>query len=153
MASCTVFQTPSSPRGACRQSGFTLIEILVAIAIFVFSMLAIATVQVSVIRHNSDSNLRDVSSALAAGVLDQILAINGSDGIFSEDSGPTDWPLDPKDETKTSLTVPGGGTYTARYSIGIKVPDDVPFSGLAKVTVAVSGQAGQYTVTGFKVTQ
>ncbi len=128
------------------QSGFSLIEVLVAISVFVFGMMAIASVQVDSISHNASSNTRSVSVSLAQGVMEQVLALDEKDNIFEATTTGMVWDLDP-DSAATSLDIPGAGTYNATWD----VTTDDPVNQVARVVVTVTGPRGRTAVlTGYK---
>ena len=116
------------------ESGFTLLEVLLALTIFAVGMLGIAGVQIQSLGFNRGSNTRTTTTAIAQGVMEQILARPGNDPLFESDQNNLVWDLDPN-SAATSLTLPEGGTYTATWS----VDSNAPVIDLATITVTVSG--------------
>ena len=128
------------------ESGFSLIEVIIAMAVFLIGMLAIASMQTESIRHNARSNVRSVSVSLAQGILDQILAYDEENSIFDADNANIVWDLDPA-SAATTLTIAGGGTYSASWS----VDSGNPAAGLARIDVTVTDQRNRSaTLTGYK---
>lgn len=116
------------------QSGFTLLEVLVALTIFAIGLLGIAGVQVRSIDFNSGSNTRTIATGVAQGVLEQIMTRSATDNIFKSDSPVMDFDLDP-DPAKSALTVEGGGDYLATWV----VKANTPATNVAQITVTVTG--------------
>ena len=127
-------------------SGFSLIEVLIAMAVFLIGIMAIASMQTESIRHNARSNVRSVSVSLAQGILDQILAFDEGNAVFDADNANIVWDLAPA-SAATTLTVAGGGTYSASWS----VDSGNPVAGLARIDVTVTDQLGRSSIlTGYK---
>jgi type IV pilus assembly protein PilV len=59
-----------------RQGGFTLIEILIAAAVFAFGVLAIATIQVWSMRGNASSQTITEAGNLASSEIERLLALD-----------------------------------------------------------------------------
>ena len=116
------------------QSGFTLLEVLVALTIFAIGLLGIAGVQVRSIDFNSGSNTRTIATGIAQGVLEQVMTRSATDNIFKSDSPVMDFDLDP-DPAKSALTVEGGGDYSATWVVRANTPT----ANVAQVTVTVTG--------------
>lgn len=130
------------------QSGFSLIEVLIAMFVFIVGMMAIASMQTESIRHNSRSNTRSVSVFLAQGVLDQILSFDENNAIFDASIANMVWDLDP-DSAATALNIAGGGRYSASWSVNT----NDPVNNLARVTVTVTlsnDPVRRISLTGFK---
>ena len=117
-------------------AGFTLLEMLVALTIFAVGMLGIAGLQINALDFNDNSNTRTVATAIAQGIMEQILVMKGDDPVFKSDSTDTVWDLD-TDTSATSLTVPGSGTYSATWS----VDSDAPVKDIATISITVTPQA------------
>lgn len=130
--------------------GFTLIEILIAITIFAVGLLAIAGMQANAIRHNTGSTLRTSGTALAHGVMEQVLSLN-DDEVLLRTNGVNNASIDPNnldgDNNVTTLTLQGGGTYTATWTVTV----DNPTTRISQIDVTVQDASGQQTtLTGFK---
>lgn len=131
------------------EAGFSLIEVLVAISVFVIGLLAIASIQVDSIGHNARSNTRSVSTSLAQGILETVLSYSELDNTFDGIAQGTVWDLDPA-TAATTITLPGAGTYSATWW----VRTDTPVDNVARVDVTVVGPVGPLsrtvTLTGYK---
>jgi len=128
------------------QTGFTLLELLIAISIFAIGLLAIAGLQVSAIRYNAGSNVRSTAIGIAQEVLEQVMAMDGDNVLFQADNPNMVWDLDPN-TAATTLTLPGGGTYSATWS----VETDTPVSRVSRITVTVQApQSRVTTLTSFR---
>ncbi|RKX24146.1 MAG: hypothetical protein DRP47_11805 [Candidatus Zixiibacteriota bacterium] len=130
--------------------GFTLIEILIALTIFSVGLLAIAGLQVSAIRYNSGSNLRTSTTALAQGIMEQVMALESDDPLLRV-SGTNTANIDPNDYDgdgdATTLRLPGAGSFTANWV----VTKDIPVSRVSRITVNVLAASGRsMTLTSFK---
>jgi type IV pilus assembly protein PilV len=124
------------------ESGFTLLEVLIALTIFSVGLLGIAGMQITAIKTNSSSNTRSVQTDVAASVLEEILT--WPDSSFSDTTNAT-WTFNAGDDTVLS-----GGTYRATYTL------DVDYSGInnlifVEVTVQqINGFQRIYKATGYK---
>lgn len=85
--------------------GFSLIEVLVAVAILSFGFLALATLQLSVLRSSSDSKSRTVALALAKARLEQRRTYSSLTGYQAI-----------ADTTESPVTI-GGIAYTPSWTV------------------------------------
>lgn len=116
---------------ACREGGFTLIEVLVALTIFAIGLLALAGMQVTGIKGNSRAQSVTAKVALADGVVEEILARSGDDAIFSIGVATN---YDPW----TSVALAGAGTCEADVTL---TPNYI-FADLLQVVVSVNDANG-----------
>lgn len=137
---------------AKNQAGFTLLELLISITIFAIGMLAIAGLQVNAIRFNSGSNLRTAATGVAQAVMEQIMAMDGSDTRFRTTLANRDWDFDENDPSPdtnpaTPIVLPGGGTYSATWSVNT----DNPVTRMSRITVNVQAPQNRVvTLTSFR---
>ena len=129
------------------QQGFTLIELLIAITIFAVGLLSIATMQITSIRTNSAANTMTAGSALAGGILEEILAWQASDPRLAANSANNSWDFDPGPSVALTKTIVGSGHYTARYSVAANYNGD---SRLSRISVVVTGNGRSATLVGFR---
>ena len=134
--------TANTFRGIDNSSGFTLVEVLIALTIFTIGILAIAGMQITAIKVNSSANVRSVQTDITASILEEILTwpVSSFSDIVDEP-----WPFNAGNETILS-----GGTYSADYSI------DVDYNGINNLILVevdvqqTNGLRRIYSATGFK---
>lgn len=130
------------------QKGFTLLELLIAISIFAIGLLSIAGMQITAIRTNSSANTLTAGSALAAGVLEEILAWPADEAVLKANSSNVAWDFDPTPGTTiTQKLVNGSGLYTGLFSVNTNYNGNTD---LSRITVVVTGNGKSSTVVGFK---
>lgn len=95
------------PASKNSQSGFSLIEMLVAIVILTVGLLGLAQLQITAIKANSQSTTSIAATALAQQALEQIMAWDADDARLDVDGT----------NTFTSVTVKGAGTYTITWTV------------------------------------
>jgi len=114
------------------QQGFTLVEVLVALTIFAIGLLALAGMQITGIQGNSRSQSVSAKVALADGVIEEFLAMDGDDGRLIaevvddawEFSGATSVPIEGAGDCAVAVTVDadpiiGGTTHTGLTRIDV----------------------------------
>lgn len=131
-------------------NGFTLIEVLIALTIFMVGLLAIAGMQASAINYNSTSTLRTSGAAIAQAVMEEALSLETDDPLLQVNATNAA-NLDPNnsdgDNNTATLTLPGGGTYTANWTVTI----NTPVSRIARIDVNAQDATGRLTtLTGYK---
>lgn len=121
-----------------KESGFTLLEVLVAITIFAVGLLAVAALHTSAIKMNSTSNKLTNLSTLAMDQIEKLSALPYADPALNAG---TDKPA---------------ASPTSNYSISYDVTDttvvidSVPVSIKKTVTVKVSGRGKTENITFIK---
>lgn len=121
------------------EKGFTLAELLVALTIFAIGLLAIAGMQVTAMQTNSRSNTLSSATALAEGVLEELLSWDPANPILQSDSGGfLEWDFDPDSAgIQNTDTIDGAGTYRARYSVDADYENVL---NVTMITVEVDGE-------------
>ena len=133
------------------QSGFSMIELLVAVVILAVGLLGLAQLQITAIKTNSQSFTSTAASVLAQRVLEQISSIPPDDSLFNGPGNGT-WSRPP---ITSPVTLSGGGTYNITYNVEPVDSDNDPstnndITNLYKVTVTVSSTRELSTVLGKK---
>jgi type IV pilus assembly protein PilV len=114
-------------------------------------LLAVAGMQVTAIRGNASANVISTKTAVAEGILEEILSWPIHDPFFKTSSTGNQWDFDPEETGTQPLQLTGAGSYTAVYSI------DHDFNGITnlhRVEVIVSSGRTSIptTLVGFKRT-
>lgn len=93
-------------------SGFTIIEILLAMAIFLIGFLAVGSMQISAVNSNAHSRMRTEASVIAAQHAERLLALPFAD---LDAAVVADYPVDlgPYTVNQPTVTTRTGGVLTA----------------------------------------
>lgn len=136
------------------ENGFTLVELLIAMTILAFGLISVAGMQMNAIRYNSSANTLTANSALASGILEEILTWPENTPSLNT-NGTYNWDFDlatAGTQTTTSLT--GGGTYTATYTVTVDYDaGSGSIANLTRIVVdvdQVDGSQRRVTLVGFK---
>jgi prepilin-type N-terminal cleavage/methylation domain-containing protein len=116
--------TPKAARRINTAAGFTLIEVLMALAIFAIGFLAIASLQATYIGENASARLQTEATATAVQILEQLRALP-----FDHDG------LDPA----ANPHQPPAGSIIG-YNVQWFVADNSPVNNTKTVTITVSPQ-------------
>ncbi len=131
------------------QSGFTMVEMLVAVVILAVGLLGLAQLQITAIKANSQSATMMVASSLAQKIIEDIAAINDDDTLFTTAVTDATWPGSPftaGEEDELS-----GGTYDVTYTVDIGTGSG--YKGVTKlclIKVKVKSTSNLMNVTGNK---
>lgn len=120
------------------QSGFSLVELLVAIVILAVGLLGLAQLQVTAIKANSQSTTSTASAALAQRVVEEIAAMPADDAMFDG----------PGSGTWGSAVLDGAGTYDITYDVTAVKASGVDVTNLFRVEVTVTSTADLMHVLG-----
>jgi type IV pilus assembly protein PilV len=127
------------PASKKSQSGFSLIELLVAITILAVGLLGMAQLQVTAIKANSQSATIMAATAIAQKAIEEIAATDPADAMFDVTGGT------PRTGTFASVTVDGGGTYSVDWSV---VNPFESVTNLCKITIVVESDNAVVNVLG-----
>ncbi len=136
------------------ESGFTLLEVLVAITVLAIGLIATVNMQGTALRANGLAQRTTVATAVARAALDDLMARPGSSAIFlaAVPAPGVAFDLDP--DTAALTRIIQGVTYTASVVItpntvvnGLAIPN------LTQVDLTVSGADRTVTLTDYKRAQ
>ena len=92
--------------------GFTMVEVLLAMAIFLIGFLAVGSMQISAVNSNASARMRTAASLIASQQAERLLALPFSD---LDATVAADYPMDqgPYTIAQPTLTTRTGGELTA----------------------------------------
>lgn len=139
---------------ALDQSGFSLVELLIAIALFSIGIMAVASMQEIAIRQNSHANSIAAASAIAQEVMENVQSWPVSDSRFPATGSVTaTYSQLGSSGGGTSIMIPGGGTFTASYTLTANAQLNgvgASISDFIRIDVAVTNGRITYNLTGYK---
>lgn len=128
------------------EDGFSLLELMIAIFILAFGLMATATMMTKGITANSFAHRVTVETHVAYSVLDEVMSMSTNDVLFDSAVSGVVYDLDPS-STSTMRTVQGVN-YSATYSI---TPNN-PVTGVTSISVTVTGLGRSITLSSLKRT-
>jgi type IV pilus assembly protein PilV len=120
-------------RQLSNHGGFTLLELLIALALLTIGIFPVITMQVTAIKANSVANRLSAANALAQEVMDDIMSWDISDARVNTTTGDAVYDLNGPSIAGTDIAVTGAGTFSAKYSTTI----DFPVSGTTQIVVNI----------------
>jgi type IV pilus assembly protein PilV len=138
------------------ESGFSLVELLIAMTILAVGLLATVNMQATSLQRNGLAQRTTEAAALARGAMDDLMSRDGG-GVFFQTAVAAPgiaFDLDPNTAALTQTIQ--GATYSATVivtpnasiSVGVAAPVSVP--NLTQVVLTVTGGGRTATVTEFK---
>jgi prepilin-type N-terminal cleavage/methylation domain-containing protein len=139
-------------------NGFTLVELIIAMALLVIGILAVISMQAVSLKSNTLAHQLSVATQLAQQALEDIMALDPGDptintaGTYAYSRFVVNPSASPVSYTNT-LTLHGAGTYTVNYTTTIGNSTNGIPTGVTRVVAVVSFTNGQtVSITGFKRT-
>jgi prepilin-type N-terminal cleavage/methylation domain-containing protein len=124
------------PRDAAigRETGFTLLEVLVAISLFSIGMLALASLQTASIRQNHTARQIGTADQYAIQTIERLLAMEYDAGELDPDGNPHSPPAaDPWDATADD-----GGQYDVSWNVSAIGSAADPVDNIKRVDLSVA---------------
>lgn len=123
--------------------GFSMVELLVALTIFSIGLLALAGMQFTAIKGNSSAHSLTALTALADGLAEDLLSLNGDNTVVATSSGSaTSWPTSfASPGTPQQWDIDGAGLCTATY----QVTADAPITGVSTIEIVVTSPSRTLT--------
>ncbi len=126
------------------QSGFSLVELLVAVLILAVGLLGLAQLQITAMKTNSQSATSTAATALAQKVVEEIAAMNGDDPMF-DGPGSGTWA---SPVTGSPVTVAGAGTYVITYDVTQVQAAGVDVTNVRRIEITVTSTSDVMHVLG-----
>ena len=137
------------------ESGFSLVELLIAMSILAVGLLATVSMQATALQRNGFAQRTTEVAALARGAMDDLMSRPGGSVFFQTAAPGIPFDLDPNTAALTQTIQ--GATYSATVIVTPNaavlvggVPPAVSVPNLTQVIVTVTGGGRTATVTEFK---
>ena len=138
------------------ESGFSLIEMLIAMSILAVGLLATVSMQATALQRNGFAQRTTEVAALARGGMDDIMSRPGGNAFFQTAVAAPGIAFDLDPNTAAMTQTIQGATYSATVivtpnaSITVGLGAPVVVTNLTQVTLTVTGGGRTATVTEFK---
>lgn len=120
--------------------GFTILEVLIAMAIFAIGILGVAKMQLSAVSGNSSARGMTEAATVGQQQIEQLMALPYDDSLLSDTNGDADAGLDEIAAPDHSAVV------DTVYNVLWNVADDQPIQGAKKIRVIVRWQSSGFAV-------
>ena len=110
------------------QAGFTLIEVMIALAIFAIGILAVSAMQITAVNQNSGSRMQTEATAVAIQLMERLKALPYDHDMLSADAN--------KNPHQQSV-----GAYIVNWTVSTPDPGDPVYKDLSvkMITLTVNG--------------
>ncbi len=123
------------------QSGFSMIEMLVAIVILAVGLLGLAQLQITAITANAQGDSITAANGLVQRAVEDIAAMSADDAVFATAVTGATWAGSP-------FTILGAGVYNVTYDV---LTNYQTVTGLSQITVHVRSATAVANVLGNQV--
>ena len=131
------------------ESGFTLLELLVAVTILALGLIATVSMQGTAIRANALAQRTTAASAVARAAMDEVISRDSSDPFFDVGLVAAPHDLDPQSVAMTQAVQ--GVTYTATITVTPNATvNAVVVPNLTRIDLTVTGNDRTITLTELK---
>ena len=111
------------------QAGFTLIEVMIALAIFAIGILALAALQITAINQNSGSRMQTEAAAMAEQLMERLMALPYDHDMLSADAN--------KNPHQQAV-----GGYIASWTVSTPDPGDPVYKDLSVKMINLTVDGG-----------
>lgn len=133
-----------SDMGAADNSGFTIMEVMIAMVILAVGMLGIASLQISATKSNGVSGASSMAYNLAQQYMEQVLNTNYTDpNLADANAGNNADLLSTTSVDYQNVDMSGSTVDLGGFDLIINVADDNPISNTKTVVVIITWQNGQ----------
>lgn len=123
-----------------KETGLSLVEVLVALTILTIGLLATAGMQITALQSNAGAHKMTTINTAASGIIEEILTWDPADPrlVVADPAVAYVWDFDPTAAVNNTLTVKGGGSFVAEYFVN----KDFPVEKVSTIRVVVTSAGG-----------
>jgi len=111
------------------QAGFTLMEVMIALAIFAIGILAVSAMQITAINQNSGSRMQTEATAVAEQLMERLMALPYDHDMLSADAN-----RNPHQQT--------AGAYIVSWTVSTPDPSDPVYKDLPVKMISITVNGG-----------